>query len=106
MVADVANLRCDAAEPSEPERLTDFLRRDAAAPDLGRLAATADALTGPFTLKWRLADETRPGLGLGMSLLLRLCVVVCHDFLGLGAEPQARCVGRDTKKTATNSVTV
>ena len=61
------------------------LGRDAAAaPDLGRLAATADALAGPLTLKWRLAGETRPGLRLGISLWLRLCVVVCHDFLDLG----------------------
>ena len=97
---------CDAAEPTEPERLTDFLRRDAAAPDLGRLAATADALAGPFALKWRLADETRPGLRLGISLWLRLCVVVSHDFLDLGYGGVDAAHPRDTKKTATNSVTV
>jgi len=69
----------------ELEKLSASLGRDAArAPDLGRLTATADALAGPLTLKWCLADEARPGLRLGVSLWLRPCVVVCHDFLDSG----------------------
>jgi hypothetical protein len=79
-------------------RLAASLGRDAAAaPDLCRLAATADALARPLTLKWRLADQTRPGLRLGISLWLGLCAVVSHDFLSLGYGGRRRCASKRYK---------
>lgn len=45
-----------------------------APPGRGRLAPAADALTGPFAQKWRLADQTRPRLGIGVPLGSRLLV--------------------------------
>jgi len=79
--------------------LATSLGRDAAAaPDLGRLAAPADALAGPLALKRRFADETRPGLRLGIPLWLRLCVVVSHDFLNSGYGGVGCCIPREAKR--------
>ena len=49
-----------------------------APPSRSGLAPAADALTGPFTQKRRLADETRLGLGTVVTLGRWLLVVVVH----------------------------
>ena len=60
-----------------------------APPSRSRLAPAADALTGPFAQKWRLANQTRLGLGLGVPLGSGLLVVVVHRTILLfePAEP-------------------
>jgi hypothetical protein len=44
------------------------------------LAAAADALASPFAQEWRLADQTRLGLGLGVPPGAWLLVVVVHHM--------------------------
>jgi len=52
-----------------------------APPSRSRLAPAADALTGPFAQKWRLADQTRSGLGIGVVPPgFGLLVVVDHRY--------------------------
>ena len=72
MVGPVIRRKTESRESAAAEangaRLKRHMDCGAVMPDLGRLATTADALADPFTLKQRLAAETRSGFRLGVLL--------------------------------------
>ena len=83
------------------------LGRDAAAaPDLGRLAPTADALAGPFDFEMASCRRDTPW---SSARYIALAPALCGRMSRLSRfrlRRRRRCVPRHTKKTATNSVTV